>query len=73
MATYDIKCTKCGKEVIDYEKSIYDDFPDCPECGGQMRQRYSTFNFLLKGEGWSMQGFEKPNAEMESISIKKER
>jgi len=58
MIEYDYKCKICGKTET-YSLPIDHEPPK--HCGEHMTKVYKSVGFILKGEGWSKQGYEKPN------------
>jgi len=69
LVEHEFKCQICNtRENHLWEPGL--EFPD--HCGSKMMKIYRT-NFILKGEGWSKQNWEKPNEEIDKISIRKER
>lgn len=62
MPAYDYKCQVCGK-IKEFILPMNHETPQC--CGQPMERVFSEMKFILKGEGWSLQGYEKPNEMME--------
>ena len=58
MPAYNYKCPICGK-VEEYQLPMIHEPPI--HCNAKMDRVFSEMNFILKGEGWSKQGYEKPN------------
>jgi putative FmdB family regulatory protein len=67
MPTYEFKCTKCRHEWEKFQ-GVNDPFPSCPECGNQhfvggdstgftVERLISCGSFVLKGTGWSSDGY----------------
>jgi putative FmdB family regulatory protein len=60
MPTYEFRCQKCGHR-IELQKSLGDQtVPLCceEECGGlPMVQQISLSSFVLRGRGWSSDGY----------------
>ena len=58
---YDIKCSKCDYtdtwvcSVSQYTERLKQKCPSCKKKGG-VYQSMTDFNFILKGEGWTLKG-----------------
>ena len=62
MPAYDYKCPKCGYKDTYYLPMEHKAPKHCKQ---DMERIYSEMNFILKGEGWAFQGYDKPNALMQ--------
>lgn len=58
MPIYEFFCEKCGKkqEVIAKMSEKVD--PICDNCQIKMKLQVNSLNFILKGSGWSQDGYE---------------
>jgi putative FmdB family regulatory protein len=61
--TYDYTCNKCFHEPWEVQKSISDNSIEvCPFCGSYDTKRLiSQGNFVLRGNGWYADGYDKKN------------
>ena len=60
MPLYVFKCEQCGKEQEIYAKSFrIDRLIPCKDCEGIAQRIISETNFILKGSGWSKDGYQK--------------
>lgn len=61
MPIYEYTCGKCGVVFERWSKQIRDgDWTEfCTECGGVGKHIISPSSFVLKGEGWYRDGYQK--------------
>ncbi|CEP69320.1 RNA polymerase archaeal subunit P/eukaryotic subunit RPABC4 [Moorella glycerini] len=50
MPTYDFKCKECGHLFSQFVPIKDKDKVRCPECGGEVSQRFTGFLYVRKGE-----------------------
>ncbi|WP_422446034.1 FmdB family zinc ribbon protein [Thermoanaerobacterium sp. DL9XJH110] len=50
MPTFDFKCNQCGNLFSEFVSLKDKDKVRCPECGGQVSQRFTGFLYFRKGE-----------------------
>jgi len=60
MPIYEYECLSCGKQCEVIQK--FDDKPlnSCPDCGGDMHKLISQTSFVLKGTGWYVTDYARP-------------
>lgn len=60
MPLYTYMCTKC-KKIIEQNRNIYnrDNYKKCFCKKGQLKRMIDLSNFMLKGSGWSKDGYTK--------------
>lgn len=59
MPTYSQKCPVCGLE-FEVERKMNDKRPVlCPKCDSKTERLIARCSFLLKGSGWSKDGYGK--------------
>jgi len=60
MPIYEYECLDCGKQCEVIQK--FDDEPlsSCPDCGGHMHKLVSQSSFVLKGTGWYVTDYARP-------------
>ena len=59
MPTYEYKCFDCSEYLIisdSYDRIKQKEPFQCPQCGADMQKQFST-SFILKGSGWSRDGY----------------
>jgi putative FmdB family regulatory protein len=60
MPIYELKCTACGKVVEVFQTKHNDRLPTrCKACLGKLGKLISRNRFVLKGTGWSEDGYDK--------------
>ena len=52
MPTYQYACAACGHELEAVQAFTDDPLTVCPECGGQLRKRFSAVGVVFKGSGF---------------------
>lgn len=52
-----MRCKECGKETERFLKFSNTETPVCEDCGGELEKWTSKMNFMLKGGGWSKDGY----------------
>jgi putative FmdB family regulatory protein len=60
MPIYEYECLRCGKHFEIIQK--FDDEPlsICSDCGGHMHKLISHTSFILKGSGWYVTDYARP-------------
>ena len=58
MPIYLYKCSECNYEFEIMQK-MNEPAPLCPECGERVDKQISRTSFVLGGEGWADQGYQK--------------
>lgn len=58
MPIYEYKCKECEK-ISELLQKVDDPPPLCPKCNIKMERVISKGSFLLKGTGWSPDGYAK--------------
>lgn len=77
MPIYEYECLNCGKQCEVIQKFNDEPLSSCPDCGGNMHKLISQTSFVLKGTGWYVTDYARPErkktkeAEVKS-DIKKE-
>jgi putative FmdB family regulatory protein len=60
MPIFELKCKHCGQEQIVFKVVSTDKVPKrCFLCNGKLERCISTTSFVLKGAGWSKDGYDK--------------
>lgn len=57
MPTYDYVCDRCGREFEVQQKMSDPAIKTCEKCGGEVTKLISSGNFVLKGDGWYVDGY----------------
>jgi putative FmdB family regulatory protein len=58
MPVYEYRCAGCGHEWEETQKAKDPPTQFCPRCGAKLAQRLiSKTSFVLKGAGWSGDGY----------------
>lgn len=60
MPLYEYECTatSCGKLTEELRKfEDMEKLEPCPQCGKETRRKISRGSFVLKGSGWSSDGY----------------
>ncbi len=60
MPTYEYLCEDCGYQFEKEQRITENPINDCPECRGTVKRLISNGNFILKGGGWYMTDYSKP-------------
>jgi len=64
MPIYEYECLSCGKQCEIIQR--FDDEPldECPDCGGHMHKLISHSSFVLKGTGWYVTDYGRPEKKL---------
>jgi len=54
---YEYECIDCGEGWITEQKITDPPHKVCKECGGKLKKLISNTSFVLKGKGWSRDGY----------------
>jgi len=60
MPIYEYECLSCGKQCEVIQKFNDDPLNSCPDCGGDMHKLISQTSFVLKGTGWYVTDYARP-------------
>ncbi|MEZ5141664.1 MAG: FmdB family zinc ribbon protein [Acidimicrobiales bacterium] len=52
MPTYEYRCRECGTELEVVQAFTDDPLSECPECGGDLRKKFSAVGISFKGSGF---------------------
>ncbi len=60
MPIYEYECLSCGKQCEVIQKFNDEPLNSCPDCGGDMHKLISQTSFVLKGTGWYVTDYARP-------------
>jgi putative FmdB family regulatory protein len=60
MPIYEYECLSCGKQCEVIQKFNDEPLNSCPGCGGDMHKLISQTSFVLKGTGWYVTDYARP-------------
>ncbi len=60
MPIYEYQCDECGKHCEVMQKFSDEPLHTCPECGGSLHKLISQTSFVLKGTGWYVTDYARP-------------
>jgi putative FmdB family regulatory protein len=60
MPIYEYECLSCGKQCEVIQKFNDEPLNSCPNCGGDMHKLISQTSFVLKGTGWYVTDYARP-------------
>jgi putative FmdB family regulatory protein len=60
MPIYEYECLSCGKQCEVIQKFNDEPLNSCPDCGGAMHKLISQTSFVLKGTGWYVTDYARP-------------
>ena len=52
MPTYEYRCRDCGTQLEVVQAFTDDPLTECPECGGDLRKKFSAVGISFKGSGF---------------------
>jgi len=61
MPIYEYECTSCGHRFEEWQKDFKEREVVCSVCGAKAKRLISNTSFILKGSGWYVTDYARPN------------
>ncbi|OGW37265.1 MAG: hypothetical protein A2Y97_02110 [Nitrospirae bacterium RBG_13_39_12] len=67
MPIYEYECLNCGKQCELIQKFDEEPLSVCSDCGGHMHKLISHTSFILKGSGWYVTDYARPDKKKSEV------